>query len=59
MSLLNLNHLKMLLNALDIKYAELADDQLLAWLNQEGVVKPAAAASGALYTTNNNQIYVL
>jgi hypothetical protein len=59
MPLINLGHLEMVLNALDIKYAEATEEQILSWLNEEEIVAPAAAASGALYTTNKNEIYVL
>lgn len=59
MPLINLGHLEMVLNALDIKYAEVTDEQILSWLNEEEIVAPAASASGALYTTNKNEIYVL
>lgn len=59
MSLINLNHLEMVLNALDIKYAEVTDEQIFSWLNEEDIVAPVASASGALYTTNKNEIYIL
>ena len=59
MSLINLGHLEMILNALDIKYAEATDEQILSWLNEEEIVAPAASTSGAIYTTNKNEIYVL
>lgn len=38
---------------------ELPDEDLLAWLNEENIVAPVASVSGELYTTNNNEIYVL
>ena len=59
MPLINLNHLEMVLSALDIKCAEVTEEQIIAWLNEEGIVSPAASASGALYTTNKNEIYIL
>lgn len=74
MPLINLNHLEMVLNALDIKHedtlemvlntidvrcAEVTEEEIIAWLNEEGIVAPVASASGALYTTNKNEIYIL
>lgn len=59
MKLLNLNHLEMVLNALDIKYQEATDEQILSWLDKEGIVTPTASANGEIYTTNNNEIYIL
>lgn len=59
MPLINLNHLEMVLNALDIKYAEVTEEEIIAWLNEEDIVAPVASASGALYTTNKNEIYIL
>ena len=35
------------------------DDDFLVWLTEENVVEPVADASGAIYTTNNNEIYTL
>ena len=59
MSLLNLNHLEMVLNALDIKYAEATDEQILSWLIEENIVEPTVSADGEIYVTNNNEIYIL
>lgn len=59
MPLINLSHLETVLNALDVKYAEATDDQILSWLSKESVVTPTASASGELYTTNKNEIYIL
>lgn len=59
MKLLNLNHLEMVLEALDIKYQEATDEQILSWLDKEDIVTPTASASGEIYTTNNNEIYIL
>lgn len=41
------------------KPQEVSDDEILAWLNEENIVAPVASVSGELYTTNNNEIYVL
>lgn len=58
--------IKTMLNALMAVFAkkedipkELPDEDLLAWLNEENIVAPVASVSGELYTTNNNEIYVL
>lgn len=59
MSLLNLNHLEMVLNALDIKYAEATDEQILSWLTEENIVEPTVSTDGEIYVTNNNEIYIL
>lgn len=53
----------MLLSAIDTKIKaatkEVPDEQFLAWLNNENIVTPTASASGEIYTTNNNEIYIL
>jgi hypothetical protein len=59
LALLNLNHLKMVLSAIDNRLKEATDEQIIAWLNEESVVTPTASASGAIYTTNKNEIYIL
>ena len=59
MALITLEHLGMVLDALDIKYAEATDEQIISWLNEESIVTPTASASGEIYTTNNNEIYIL
>ena len=59
MSLINLSHLETVLNALNIKYATVSDYQFLSWLNNENIVEPITSASGEIYTTNNNEIYIL
>ena len=59
MSLINLSHIEMILNALSIKYAEATDDQIISWLSQEGMVEPTTSAAGEIYTTNNKEIYIL
>ena len=59
MSLINLNHLEMVLSALDIKYAEATDTQIISWLKQENIVEPVASASGEIYTTNKNEVFIL
>lgn len=41
------------------KPQEVSEDEFLIWLNEAEVVEPAASASGEIYTTNNNEIYVL
>lgn len=35
------------------------DDEFLNWLVENGIVEPVADSSGAIYTTNNNEIYIL
>lgn len=35
------------------------EDEFLDWLTEANVVEPVTDASGAIYTTNNNEIYVL
>lgn len=35
------------------------DDDFLGWLNEEKIVEPVASATGEIYTTNNNEIYIL
>lgn len=59
MPLINLSHLETVLSALDVKYAEVTDEQILSWLSTENIVRPTASANGELYTTNNNEIYIL
>lgn len=59
MALLNLNHLNMVLSAIDNRLKEATDEQIIAWLNEESVVTPTASASGEIYTTNKNEIYIL
>lgn len=34
-------------------------DEFIAWLNEAQVVEPIASVTGAIYTTNNNEIYIL
>lgn len=41
------------------KPKEVPYDEFLSWLNEERIVEPVATNSGELYTTNNNEIYVL
>lgn len=41
------------------KPQEISDEEFIAWLNEENIVSPVATASGELYVTNNNEIYVL
>ena len=35
------------------------DDEILAWLNEEQIVEPIASVSGEIYTTNNNELFIL
>lgn len=49
----------MVLNALDIKYAEATDEQILSWLTEENIVEPTVSTDGEIYVTNNNEIYIL
>jgi hypothetical protein len=39
--------------------ATVSDYQFLSWLNNENMVEPITSASGEIYTTNNNEIYIL
>lgn len=49
-----------IIHKLDKKYLPIvSDDEILAWLSEENIVAPVASVSGELYTTNNNEIYVL
>lgn len=41
------------------KPKELSEEMLLAWLNEEKIVSPLASMTGEVYTTNNNEIYIL
>ena len=41
------------------KPQETSEEEFLIWLNEAKVVEPVASASGEIYTTNNNEIYVL
>lgn len=41
------------------KPQEVTEDEFLSWLTEESVVTPTASASGELYTTNKNEIYIL
>jgi hypothetical protein len=59
MPYINLDHLEMVLSALDIKYAEAKDEDIIAWLSEESIVEPTVSASGEIYTTKNNEIYIL
>lgn len=57
--------IKTLINAFKAVFAEkkdvqtVSDDDILNWLNEEKVVEPVTSASGEIYTTNNNNIYIL
>lgn len=41
------------------KPQEVTEDEFLSWLSTENIVRPTASANGELYTTNNNEIYIL
>lgn len=41
------------------KPKSVSDDEFLEWLNEAKVVEPVASTSGEVYTTNDNQIYIL
>lgn len=41
------------------KPQEISDEEFLVWLNEAGVVEFLASTTGAIYTTNNNEIYIL
>lgn len=38
---------------------ELPELALVEWLNKENIVTPTVSASGEIYTTKNNEIYIL
>ena len=44
---------------IDILEEPIEDDEFLNWLNETSIVEPVADESGAIYTTNNNEIYIL
>jgi hypothetical protein len=35
------------------------DEEFFNWLVEAKIIEPAVSASGKIYTTNNNKIYVL
>lgn len=39
--------------------AQVPEDEFILWLNEAKVVEPVASTSGEVYTTNNNELYVL
>lgn len=41
------------------KPQEVSDEEFLAWLNEASIVEFMVSATGAIYTTNNNEIYIL
>ena len=43
----------------DEKTKTVTDDEFIVWLNEENIVTPIASASGEIYTSNNNEIYIL
>lgn len=47
------------IDALEENAQPIEDDEFLNWLNETSVVEPVADESGAIYTTNNNEIYIL
>lgn len=45
---------------LDMKFIEVvSEEDFLAWLNEAQVVEPVTSSTGEVYTTNNNEIYIL
>lgn len=50
---------KAVLDELDKRIVIATDEQILAWLKEENVVEPVASATGEIYITNNNEIYIL
>lgn len=59
MPLITLEHLKMILNAINNKIQELPEERLLAWLDEEDIVSPTVSNLGEIYVNNNNEIYIL
>lgn len=59
MPLINLSHLETILSALDVKYGEVTEEQILSWLSKENIVQPTVSTIGELYITNKNEIYIL
>lgn len=47
------------IDALEENAQPIEDDEFLNWLNETSIVEPVADESGAIYTTNNNEIYIL
>ena len=43
----------------NIEIIEATDEQIISWLNAESIVTPTISALGEIYTTNNNEIYIL
>lgn len=41
------------------KPEEIADEELLLWLNETSIIEPVVSASGEIYTTNNNELFIL
>jgi hypothetical protein len=41
------------------KPVEATDEQILAWLIEQKVVEPIASASGAIYVTKDNKIFII
>lgn len=57
---MNITELAMLKKMVDGSNLQVAtDEQILSWLDKEDIVTPTASASGEIYTTNNNEIYIL
>lgn len=46
-------------NTLEEDAQPIEDDEFLSWLNETDIVEPVTDESGAIYTTNNNEIYIL
>lgn len=57
MNIVELAMLKKMAGGSNLRVA--TDEQILSWLNKEDIVTPTASASGEIYTTNNNEIYIL
>lgn len=54
-----LNSIITRLKSAEAQLEVITDDDFLIWLNETEVVEPVTDASGAIYTTNNNEIYIL
>lgn len=37
----------------------MTDDEFLVWLVEADIIEPTISPSGEIYTTNNNEIYIL
>lgn len=56
----NINYLNITVNEIKTKYGEIATEEDIAiLLTNQGYISPVGANDGAIYTDNNDKIYVL